>query len=110
MDLDSYFDFLTPDDIRIRGTRIGVESVLYEHIHRARTPEEIAERFPTLTLDQVYATILYYLRNQESLDAYLADWLRFGRDVREEQNRNPAPAVARLKRLKAERASAGSGV
>jgi|GEM_PF-6223091 len=26
--LEDYFDFLTPDDIRLRGTRIGIESVL----------------------------------------------------------------------------------
>jgi hypothetical protein len=33
MELESYFDFLAPDDIRIKGTRIGIETVLYEYIH-----------------------------------------------------------------------------
>ena len=59
MHLDEYFEFLAPDDIRIRGHRIGIESVLYEYIYRARTPDEIALKFPTLTTEQFYATILY---------------------------------------------------
>jgi len=58
MRIEGYFDFLAPDDVRIRGTRIGVESILYEYVHRGRSPEEIADRFATVTLEQVYATIL----------------------------------------------------
>jgi uncharacterized protein (DUF433 family) len=59
MQLEDYFDFQAPDDIRIKGHRIGIESVLYEYIHRHQTAEEIARRFETLTLEQIYATILY---------------------------------------------------
>lgn len=51
MQLEDYFDFLAPNDIRIAGTRIGIETVLSEFIHRARTPEEIACTYhPSLTL------------------------------------------------------------
>lgn len=102
MELDSYFDFLAPDDIRIKGTRIGIESVLYEYIHRSQTPEAIAARFHTLDLEQVYATILYYLRNRAQLDAYLAEWLAFGQQARETQNLNPPPAILHLRQHKAE--------
>ena len=76
---------------------------LYECIHRDQTPEEITQRFPTLTLEQVYATILYYLHNREAVDAYITDWLEWSRQVREEQERNPSPFVQRLRALKAER-------
>ncbi len=102
MDLDAYFDFLAPDDIRINGTRIGIESILYEYIHRGQSPEAIAERFHTVSLEQVYATILYYLRDRERLDAYLADWLEFSHMAREQQEQNPSPVVLRLRRRKAE--------
>jgi uncharacterized protein (DUF433 family) len=61
MQLEDYFDFQRPDDIRIKGHRIGIETILYNYIYRARTPEEIAEEYPSLTLEQVYATILYSL-------------------------------------------------
>jgi hypothetical protein len=35
MELESYLDFLAPDDIRVKGTRIGIETILYEYIHRS---------------------------------------------------------------------------
>src|SRR3989304_5035252 len=103
MQLEQYFDFLAPDDIRIKGHRIGIESVLYEYLYRRQTPEEIVQRFPTLTLEQVYATILYYHHNKEHVDRYIADWLEFGRKAREEQARHPSPADERMSRIKAER-------
>lgn len=102
MQIEEYFDFLAADDIRIKGTRIGIESVLYEYIHRSQTPEQIAERFHTLTLEQVYATILYYLQNPEKVGAYLADYLQYCQTAREEYEKNPPPVVARLRELKAE--------
>ena len=102
MQLDDYFDFLRPDDIRIKGHRIGIENVLYEYIHRAQTPEAIALRFPTLTLEQVYATILYYLHNREQITAYLTDWLDYCRVAEAEAIRNTSPVALRLRKLKAE--------
>ena len=102
MDLDAYFDVLAPDDIRITGTRIAIESILYEYIHRGQSAEAIAARFHTVSLEQVYATILYYLRRREQLDAYLADWLAFSRSAREQQEQNPPPVVLRLRQRKAE--------
>lgn len=44
MQLEDYFDFLAPDDIRVKRTRIGIEHILYEYIHPAQTPEAIAQR------------------------------------------------------------------
>ena len=103
MQIETYFNFLAADDIRIKGTRIGIESVLYEYIHRSQTPEAIAERFHTLTLEQVYATILYYLQNQEKVGAYLTDYLEYCQTAREEYEKNPPPGVVRLRQLMAEK-------
>ncbi|RLC12737.1 MAG: hypothetical protein DRI57_17380 [Deltaproteobacteria bacterium] len=100
MDIKEYFDHIAPNDIRIRGTRVGIESVLYEFIHREQPPEAIVRRFPSVTLEQVYATILYYLHNKQMTEAYLAEWLAYGRHKRAEQAENPPPVVARLRILK----------
>ena len=109
MQLEDYFDFLRPDDIRLRGHRIGIESILYAYIHQAMTPEEIAAQFPTLTLDQVYATILYYLRNKERIHDYMTNWIEHGRRMRATQEANPTPGMLRLRQLRAERdAKAGA--
>jgi uncharacterized protein (DUF433 family) len=98
--IEKYFDFLSHDDIRIKGTRIGIESVLYEYIHRDQGPKSIIQKFPNLNLEQIYATILYYLHNKEEIDRYMTDWLEFGRKKRVEQDNNPPPIIIKLRALK----------
>ncbi len=100
MQLEDYFDFLAPNDIRIKGSRIGIESVLYEFIHRAQTPEQIDARFWSINLEQVYATILYYLHNKEEVHQYMTDWIEYGERMRREQEENPPPVVLRLRKLR----------
>lgn len=106
MQLEDYFNFLAPNDIRLAGSRIGIETILYEYIYRARTPEEIAQTYPSITLEQVYATILYYLHNKETVSKYIADWLEYCLKSEREQDENPPPFVVRLRNLKAERVAA----
>ncbi|GET38156.1 DUF433 domain-containing protein [Microseira wollei] len=97
MQLEDYFDFLAPKDIRIKGTRVGIESILYEYIHRKLSPEEIVPKFRTVTLEQVYATILYYLHNKETIGKYFADWLEWSHQQWKNQEMNPHPAIIRLR-------------
>ena len=101
--LEEYFDFLAEDDIRIKGTRIGIESVLYAHLHGSQSPQAIAARFPALRLEQVYATITYYLHNEDAVRQYLANWLEHGRRMRDRQAKSPSPAVARMRQTKVDR-------
>ena len=103
MQLEDYFDFWAPDDIRVKGTRVGVETILYEYIHRCQMPEAIAQKYPSVTLEQVYATILYYQHNKEAMSAYVADWLEWGRRQRQAQEGHPPPFVARLRQMKTEK-------
>ena len=58
MGIEHYFNFLSDDDIRIAGTRVGIETVLYDYIYRSRTAEQIADTYPSINLEQVYATTL----------------------------------------------------
>ena len=67
MQLEDYFTFLAPNDIRLKDTRIGIETILYDYIYRSRTPEEIAKTDLSLSLEQVYATVLYYLHINEEI-------------------------------------------
>ena len=106
MHLESYFDVLTPDDIRLKGTRIGIETVLYDFIHRGNSPQKIADRYPSLTLEQVFATITYYLHDKEKIGAYLANWIEHGRKMRAEQERRPPSILTRLRKIAEDRESA----
>ena len=101
--LEDNFMFLAENDIRLKGTRVGIETILYEYIYNSRPPEVIADHYYTPTLEQIYATILYYLQNQEKVGTYLEDYLEYCRKAREEQAKNPSPAVIRLRELIAER-------
>ena len=100
---ESNFEFLSDDDIRIKGTRIGIESILYESLHLSQTPEEIIQHFHTLTLELVYATILYYLQNPVKVGDYLANNVKYSQMLQEEYEKNPPPGVVRLRQLKAEK-------
>ncbi len=101
--LEDNFMFLEEYDIRLKGTRVGIETILYEYIYNGKMPVVIADHYYTPTLEQVYATILYYLQNQEKVGTYLEDYLEYCRKAREEQAKNPSPAVVRLRKLIAER-------
>ena len=96
MELEEYFDFLHPDDIRIHGTRVGIETVLDDYLAGA-SPEEIAARYRTLALEQVYATITYYLRYQEKVEAYLARYHEYAQLGWQEQQQNPPEFVRELR-------------
>ena len=99
MQIEEYFNFLAENDIRIKGTRIGIETVLDEYIHDSKTAEAIADRYHTVTLEQVYATILYYLQDREKVGAYLENYLEYCRKAREEYEKNLHPGVIRLREL-----------
>jgi len=109
MQLEDYFDFFADDDIRLKGTRVGIETILYNFINRERSPETIAQTYPTVTLEQVYATILYYLHNKEAVEKYLTDWIEWGREMRRQQDANPSPEILRLRKIKAERLAQAHG-
>ncbi len=99
MQFEDYFDFLAPTDIRVRGTRVGIETILNDYLDLGLFPEDIVLRYPTLSLEAVYATIAYYWRNQEQLDAYIRAWKAHGEQMRRQQELHPSPAVQRLRAL-----------
>ena len=98
--LTDYFNFLAPGDIRLKGSRIGIETLLYEYIDCGYSPEQIAQTYPSLTLEQVYATILYYLENQEAVGKYVGDWLEYCLKAEAKYDRNPSPFVLKMRQLR----------
>lgn len=101
--LQDYFYVVSEKDIRLKGTRIGIETILNDYINCGSSPEEIALTYPSLSLEQVYATILYYLQNQEKMTDYMKNWLQHGYIMREQQRKNSPPVSDKLKQLRKER-------
>jgi uncharacterized protein (DUF433 family) len=96
MQLEEYFDFLGLNDIRLKGTRIGIETILFDYLDLGLLPEQIATRYRDLTMEQVYATLTYYWRNREQVDAYLNRLEEGDKEQRRAQDLHPSPAVQRL--------------
>lgn len=107
MQLEDYFDFLAPNDIRLKGHRIGIETILLDYLEIGLFPEDIVLRYPTLTLEEVYATITYYYRNRERIDAYLKEYADYTERMFREQELHPSPAVQRLRELIRQRQADG---
>lgn len=58
--------------IRVGQTRVPLETVVHSFDEGA-TAEEIAYRFPSLHLADIYATITYYLRHPNAVKDYLRE-------------------------------------
>jgi len=57
---------------RVGGTRVSLDSVVYS-FKDGESPENIQRSFPTLSLEQVYGAIAYYLAHVEEIDQYLIE-------------------------------------
>src|SRR5207249_10185762 len=76
--LEDYFEFEKFDSkfgpierIRIKGHRIAIEHVI-DYYKAGKSAEQIQrEDYPSLTLEEVNATIAYYLGNKEAVEGYL---------------------------------------
>lgn len=56
--------------LRVGNTRVLFDLVIYAY-WRGETPETITESYPSLSLDNVYLAIGYYLRHRAEIDVYL---------------------------------------
>ena len=65
-------EYVTKTDgaYRINGTRVSLDSVVYAFLN-GQSPESIVDSFPSLTLEQVYGAIAFYLANRAEIDIYL---------------------------------------
>jgi uncharacterized protein (DUF433 family) len=102
MQLEDYFEFETfpskfgpVERIRIKGHRISIEHVL-EFYKAGQSPEAIQrEHYPSLTLEQVYATITYYLHKQAEVEEYLRRGEEIADKYYQEHLRKEPSAVTR---------------
>ena len=90
----------------VAGTRVSLDSIVYA-FRRGASPETIRNSFPTLTLEQVYGAIAFYLSRQSEIDEYLSkseEQYEIARQANHEQLRKEKPELwERLMRAKEER-------
>src|SRR5712692_1624019 len=52
----------------VAGTRVSLDSIVYS-FRAGESPETIRQNFDSLTLEQVYGAIAFYLAHQAEIDA-----------------------------------------
>ena len=55
----------------VAGTRVSLDSVILAFLEGLSPETIVTECFPTLTLEQVYGAITYYLAHRADIDRYL---------------------------------------
>lgn len=67
---------------RVGATRVTLESVLC-CFHDGATAEEIAQKYPSLDLGDVYTVIAFCLKNRQAVDEYIRMSDRMADEVRQ---------------------------
>ncbi|HEY4000545.1 MAG TPA: DUF433 domain-containing protein [Candidatus Xenobia bacterium] len=58
--------------VRVGRSRVTLDTIVYAFRDGA-TAEEICQRYPAVTLPQVYSVIAFVLQNQTEVDKYMAE-------------------------------------
>jgi uncharacterized protein (DUF433 family) len=80
--------------IRVAGTRLTLDTIVTAYRDGA-PPEEIAKRFPGLSLPDAYAVIGYYLRYRQEVEAYLDARRQAAEAIRREIEAGSPPQPSR---------------
>jgi uncharacterized protein (DUF433 family) len=83
----------------IRGSRVSLDSVVRGFLN-GDSAEAIRDNFPTLSLEQVYGAIAYYLGHRAEIDAYLRTGEETFEDGRRSQTHISDELRARLEQAR----------
>jgi uncharacterized protein (DUF433 family) len=83
----------------VRGSRVSLDSVVRGFLN-GDSAEAIRDNFPTLSLEQVYGSIAYYLGHQAEIDAYLKTGQQTFEEGRRSQTHIPDELRARLEQAR----------
>src|SRR5687767_4338641 len=81
---------------RIAGHRIRVQDVAIWHEKVGMSPDEIVDRYPTITLADVYAALAYYWDHRDEIERTIAADQVYAEEFR---RANPGPLQEKLQRL-----------
>ena len=81
---------------RVADSRVSLDSIVFAY-WEGKSTEAIVEEFPTLSAEQVYGAIAFYLRNKTEIDHYLADQNVKWQQLAEESHNQHGPLLDRLR-------------
>ena len=84
--------------LRVGPLGISLDSVVIA-FQQGHSPETIQQLYPTLSLEEVYGAIAFYLANRDKVDQYLESQEQLWDQARERAAQNPSDVVQRLRAL-----------
>jgi uncharacterized protein (DUF433 family) len=84
---------------RVAGTRVSLESLVLL-FHEGLSPESMVESYDTLTLEQVFGALAFYLQNQAEVDARIASNERRAALLHEQSRYLNADLISKLRRVR----------
>ena len=91
-----YVEKTANDSWRVTGSRVSLDSVVYAYWD-GKSAEAIVEEFPSLSAEQVYGAIAFYLRHQTAIDRYLAEQDTRWQQLAERSRQQHGPLLDRLR-------------
>jgi uncharacterized protein (DUF433 family) len=82
---------------RIGETRVSLDSLVYL-FREGMSAESMVECYPSLTLEQVYGALAFYLGNQAEIDGYLAEGQHTAESQHAQSKQANAELIAKLQR------------
>ena len=100
IDTTTAYAFQTPEGgWRVTGSRVSLDSVVYSY-KGGLIPEEIVADFPSLSLEQVYGAIAFYLHNQVAIDEYLRLQEQEWEKLRQESEQRSPDLLRRIREFR----------
>jgi len=81
---------------RIAGSRVSLDSIVHAY-WGGQSLEAMAEDFPTLSLEQVYGAIAFYLRHRGEVDEYMAAQEERWEQLRRQSEAAHGPLLSRIR-------------
>lgn len=92
---------------RVGAGRAMLDSVVAA-FEQGRSAETIRQQYPSLTLEEVYGSLAYYLRHIDEAQAYLRRQEKVWEEERARAEQRPGPVVERLRAMRRGRAAKAS--
>ena len=85
--------------LRVGQSGVSLDSVVIAY-REGLTAEAIQEQYPSLTLEEVYGGIAFYLANRDEVHDYLKQQDQRWEELRQKVDANPSPVVERLRAMR----------
>jgi uncharacterized protein (DUF433 family) len=94
----SYVRYDDHGAMRVGETQVMLDSVVVA-FEQGHSPETIAQQYLSLTLEEVYGAVAYYLANKAEINQYLQQQSEVWKTWREKASAAESPVVQRLRQI-----------